>query len=793
MRRDDEFNSSSYLPPKGDSCEFGSVFAINEHGVRKENASHHSDLNSTKANNDEISSQRSRRSSRNDDLLEDKLRNQVETQTTSSAASSASSAAATGASSSVAAQVASILTATTIIAVGAGAAVGLRTLIHPDASFGDIFVTAHTVHYVANIGEAEEGEFTIRLYSGSFDESQKAIPGVENQGTFENLELGRSYTMEIIQSEEGAETAILSSLNVTTENYSHFESFDFDGTFSRLDNSFDVTLDFVDEKDCYSDFTVELMNPQYPNEPDVYHLEKTTKTQRVEVHRDAKAGGDYIDFFRETLGYRLSYLSSEEGEEERIIVKEGKFFFRDQDLPTLNSFSLADSVSLDGRLPVYFDIDDKMNYMQWAFIRFVKNGDYDDPTFYLHSLKEGCDILDLNEYAEQFDFYSQEVKVQLLASMNNDLVFFPYEREDLDLYDLPYIDFEPGRSEVVLAEKTIKLEKKETNSLVGVQFEGYDITDYTIQASPLFVDDGHHYSEISLNVDCGGRTFIFPFMAEGAGVRLTRETNSGLNPDQAYDLLRNNAATVKLGAKYDGGEMVYSKPQTVHFARSTKPSLDSYDFFGFTTDGDNIFVAVDVYDPLGSVGDVRIDITPIEGDYRDTMSVTITNPTSKIKQVLPLPAVYFDLLSTHVRVDLYLNTYNSIEYQYVLTETIDNVLFKMAPAVTSVYFEYYAPVVDPLFRGQLFVKEPDHSSKGIDYLSNIEIELKDDYGHAATAKCQYNDSTENIIGYKFALDVIEAGITLNRMVSISMSMPIMPSMEETSPISSKGRIGSGTL
>ena len=48
MRHEDEFNSSSYIPPKGDSFEFGSVYAKNDAEIVKENAALKTDFNSTK-------------------------------------------------------------------------------------------------------------------------------------------------------------------------------------------------------------------------------------------------------------------------------------------------------------------------------------------------------------------------------------------------------------------------------------------------------------------------------------------------------------------------------------------------------------------------------------------------------------------------------------------------------------------------------------------------------------------------------------------------------------------------
>ena len=140
MRHDDEFNSASYVPSKGDSFEFGSVFAHNEAGVRKDNASHASDLNSTDTNNDSVRSQRSKKVGHKE---ADRLDSRDLPKTSSSSAApnganvTATSASAAGSASaaSVAVQVAAIATATTIVIAGAA---GLRTLIHPDC------LTAHT-------------------------------------------------------------------------------------------------------------------------------------------------------------------------------------------------------------------------------------------------------------------------------------------------------------------------------------------------------------------------------------------------------------------------------------------------------------------------------------------------------------------------------------------------------------------------------------------------------------------------------------------------------------------------
>ncbi|MEE3443163.1 MAG: hypothetical protein VZR77_05075, partial [Candidatus Enteromonas sp.] len=168
MRHDDEFNSASYVPSKGDSFEFGSVFARNEAGVRKDNASHASDLNSTDTNNDSVRSQRSKKvGHKNSEHLESKQASKMGSTAPNGANVTATSASAAGSASaaSVAVQVAAIATATTIVIAGAA---GLRTLVHPDASFSEIFATAHTIRYQADIDKAEEGDFSIHLFNGAY-------------------------------------------------------------------------------------------------------------------------------------------------------------------------------------------------------------------------------------------------------------------------------------------------------------------------------------------------------------------------------------------------------------------------------------------------------------------------------------------------------------------------------------------------------------------------------------------------------------------------------------------------
>lgn len=757
MRHEDEFNSSSYIPPKGDSFEFGSVFARNETGIRKENAAHSSDLNSTATNNDSVRAQRSKKIFRKDnEHLDSKQAQKLTNSAPNGAGVTASSASAAGgvSAASVAVQVAAIATATTIVVAGAA---GLRTLIHPEASFGELFVTAHTITYQANIDDAEEGEFSIHIYGGTYEDYQEALPGTENNGTFEGLELGKTYTLEIVQSEEGAESAILSSARVTTANYNKFNAFDFDGVADFDEGYFDITLDYIDEGNVYSDFKFELTDT-YSHVKRTFALDKTLDKQTLFFNEGVTdSSSDYFNPRNTIYDYSMSYVSKEKGEEETITYKEGKLLFMDKNTPTLTSFKHADYVSLDSEFPVNIEVDDPSDLVMYASLEFSKEG-YSPVTAPVDYFKNGWQKVLLSDIENDIDLFNGEVTVKVIGSMNNDMFYIPESTEGLDYYKLPYKEVRPNEGTVVLGEQKLNLTKKAMTALLGLTIYGNDITDGAINCYPSYIDDEEKLSDLKCIIECNGKTHTYEMELGSERLYLESDLSSNMAFEETYADLIKFPSTLHLEATEAGkNEKLISSPQKVQFERSSNPELDSYDFFGFTTDGENIFASFDLHDPYNAVPEITIKLVPLDGGSDAQEAVVyvreVGDGIEKEKHTLPLENLTFDITSTHVRVEIYLKMYSMGDYVDVLAESIDNVLFRLGPAIKNVELSTYIPVQSNTITGRFFVFEPEYLSSQKTYLSNLEVELIHPYGQTIRTKAGEPMMIDQMLCYPFSFDL----------------------------------------
>ena len=760
MRHDDEFNSASYVPSKGDSFEFGSVFAHNEAGVRKDNASHASDLNSTDTNNDSVRSQRSKKVGHKE---ADRLDSRDLPKTSSSAAPNGANVTATSASAagsasaaSVAVQVAAIATATTIVIAGAA---GLRTLIHPDASFSEIFATAHTIRYQADIDKAEEGDFSIHLFNGAYEDFQSASSGESNVGVFEGLELGQTYTLEIIQSAEGAETSILTSTRVTTENYNEFRGFNFDGVADFSDDSFVISLDYVDEGDVYSDFTLHLEDAYEGRRTRTYKLDKTTEEQKFYFNEPNSYSSDsYINARNMPFNYSMTYVSKEDGEEKTITYKEGKMLFMEKYCPKFVSFEYSDTVSQDGRWPLCLKVDDPKGYMDYAAVYFYKDKNSDPVVVGIDDFKNGWVDLGMSDAEAEFDFYNGESIIRVVGYTNRDMFYLPEDTSDLDFYQLPYLDTKPDEGMVVLHEEKATFKKGALSQLVGLKFYGKDITDGQINAYPMIIDEKGIYSDFKLVIECNKVTHKYELDRDNEVVSLEQDLATSMTFEEVYADLISHDSTIYIEASEAGkSEKATSVPQQVNFLRSSAAALDGYDFYGYVTDGENIFVSFDLYDPNNSVPGMTIKLIPLDGSADAQEAVVhvreVGDGVEADKHALPIENLNFDLTSTHVRIEIYFEMYSYGEYIDVLTETIDSALFKLGPSIKNVEFFTYIPVQANNIGGRFFVYDPKYLEDGTSYLSNLEIELIHPYGGSVKAEVLEPRMIDQMLAYPFTFNL----------------------------------------
>ena len=339
--------------------EFGN-FSRNEYTVPSENVTHTSETNTV--NNSElndISQGDSRKkddidkqlTQRERDLIEDATNGDAGSSVASSGGSSASSssssasASSSGASSSAsaggatgaaasagsAAAASGAVAASSIVAVSAFVITIAAPIVLSNAKIKEdtavIQPSENEVYYSLDLVEPFEDEsYIVTVTNETYDQSQPLIEGT-NIGTFEELTVNRDYELMVI---EGSETEISRILYRKT-----FRTFSTEPTlFSEvrgatlstnadfIHNTFDVTLDYVDDYDKFSNFAVTLtranqVQPQGLHQMNAdettsdgngdsktFALEKTTQTQTIE------AGNDFL-LANGAFTYSFSYESSD--------------------------------------------------------------------------------------------------------------------------------------------------------------------------------------------------------------------------------------------------------------------------------------------------------------------------------------------------------------------------------------------------------------------------------------------------------------------------------------------------
>lgn len=167
----------------------------------------------------------------------------------------------------------------------------------------------------------KDAPFLLRVFDGEYDVSQPVWYHSYNYGVFENLQLDHVYNITLSENRYGGET-IYSDAFRTYVNTS-FNDFTITGECDLEDNFFMVSMDFVDETDTYSDFSLYLFDPEMPEEINyTFALEKQSGTQSISTLDENS--NPIIDFSKE-WGYQFSFVSNGE----TVKFKDGLVTFYD--------------------------------------------------------------------------------------------------------------------------------------------------------------------------------------------------------------------------------------------------------------------------------------------------------------------------------------------------------------------------------------------------------------------------------------------------------------------------------
>lgn len=163
--------------------------------------------------------------------------------------------------------------------------------------------------------ESESGDFLLRVYNADYDYTNPLWLG-SNYGSFVGLNLGETYNIVLSENRYGGETLFKETF--TTAELSKFSVFEVYPDANFVTNTISVYLDYLDETDTLTDFTLTLSNESQPDGMS-FSLEKKTGIQEVIL---IDTDGEKFDL-TEPCHYDFSYKNN--GEEE--VFKRGEISF----------------------------------------------------------------------------------------------------------------------------------------------------------------------------------------------------------------------------------------------------------------------------------------------------------------------------------------------------------------------------------------------------------------------------------------------------------------------------------
>lgn len=372
---------------------------------------------------------------------------QAEAVTTVSASASASGVAAV--STSVVAVASTV--AITAISVATGISVALHNY---DYKFNSFIVSSNELTYELLIvdknqkeedssyeehyehfeeGVEEKEPFTLRVYNSNYDYSHGLWLGY-NYNTFTGLKLGETYNIVLSESRYGGETLFKETF--TTFESTRFNEFYIPGSANFLNRTFDVTMDFEDNDESYSDFTLVLEDIEYPEEVSIsYNLDAVSGKQTVKAE---PTENDYLNFYR-PYHYRFSYKNKGE----TVEYSEGQVSFYDTSgaVTSFNDIEINQTVDLNGNeFTVQLDYEDPLENL-YSFeleLTDVETGEikyiYLDRTTEEQVVNINTYEIDFDkEYTYAFSYYELDQKVNFETGILNFLDYLGRKSEFNDI------------------------------------------------------------------------------------------------------------------------------------------------------------------------------------------------------------------------------------------------------------------------------------------------------------------------------------------------------------------------
>lgn len=399
----------------------------------------------------------------------------------------ATSGAATSASS-IAAASASVATVASVVAVTAISVVtGISIALHDYQFEINYFsISAHEVTYDLSIfdNKAKDYEideyreyeqdkeessptFNLRVYNKDYDNTHELWLG-SNYGTFSGLKLGEKYKIVLTESRYGGETLFEEEFS-TIASYA-FNSFTLFDEANFIKSIAYVQMDFFDDVDDLSDFTLELTDVDDPNNSGSFPISKNTEKQEVALVKDGK-----LFDLSKTYNYVFSY--KEKGKLVEFARGTTNFYDISGGETVFNEFIFDKTMNFDdGEFIIKLDYQDDFNYYSDFKLAFSNEELEEDIVVPLETTIEEQSFNKDYEY----EIYPDTTYTYTLTCLNNGVT------ETLDFGEVTFTDSQ-GRVSVF-------------NELV---FDGtYDIKTGDFNVKLDYQDDFDYYDIFTLHLEC---------------------------------------------------------------------------------------------------------------------------------------------------------------------------------------------------------------------------------------------------------------------------------------------------
>ena len=177
-------------------------------------------------------------------------------------------------------------------------------------AFNNVWITTESMSYEAVLSNSDGDSFYLVVENLEYTKKNLLVEG-RNEGYFEGLTKGTSYRLYVIENSQSGKIIYDTSFETQSFEDPYMNGLVWDGTADYLHNTIEVSVDYFDPQDEYSDFTLTLStipSRAESQEPVIrsYLLEKTSNSQVLSGNSDDNET-PYINFRTDKFTYAFTY------------------------------------------------------------------------------------------------------------------------------------------------------------------------------------------------------------------------------------------------------------------------------------------------------------------------------------------------------------------------------------------------------------------------------------------------------------------------------------------------------